>query len=88
MTELELYKFLRSSNVSCFRIDERETKPDMYLVWIYFWGIEDFIKLMGDYYFDEGGLEVNLQKDCICVDLNEFCIDDIDEEELKNAFTD
>lgn len=77
--ELDLYKFLQSSNVSCYEATEWD-KEKHYLVWLYFWGIADFVKLMEGFGvdFSDGGYDVNLQSDGVCVDLNDLYLYDID----------
>ena len=77
--ELELYKFLQSDKVSGYDIREW-ADGKCYLVWLNFWAIDEFVglaKRLGTD-FSEGGYDVNLQDNCICVDLNELYLDDID----------
>lgn len=69
MTELELYKFIQDSG-SQTRYDGEQA-----LIWVYHFRVDDFAKLIGEYWLDEGGLEVRLQEDYICVDMTEIIKD-------------
>jgi hypothetical protein len=63
MTELELYKFIDEYNI------EHRWNGEEFLVWIPFYVLDDFMEMVSDSFFDEGGYEVNLQCDYICLDL-------------------
>lgn len=68
MTELELYKFIKDNEIE---IDWRLEKH-LY-IWIPFYHLEKFTKLLGYDNFFEGGEEVLLQYDCVCVDILDIC---------------
>jgi len=42
------------------------------LVWLYFHQLEQFTNLIGGDYFCEGGIDVNLQDDCVVVDVKDL----------------
>ena len=42
------------------------------LVWLYFSQLEDFTRLVGHGYFYEGGVDINLQDDCVVIDIKEI----------------
>lgn len=77
--ELDLYKFLQSSNVSYYEVAEWGEEVH-YLVWLYYCGIADFANLMEKLGADlsTGGCDAKIQSDGICVDLNDYYLDDID----------
>lgn len=68
MTELKLYKFIKDNEIE---IDWR-TEKHLY-IWIPFYHLEEFTKLLGYDYLCEGGEEVSLQHDCVCVDILDIC---------------
>ena len=63
MTELDLYKFL---NDEYNGVQQYNWKGEEFLVWISFWCLEDFTKMVG---YNYGGLTCSLQRDCICIDI-------------------
>lgn len=67
MTELQLYKFVEENNVS-LRWD-----GDELIAWIPFLCISEFANLLGYDLLSDGGLDVNLQSDCIALDMTEIC---------------
>lgn len=67
MTELQLYKFIEENDVS-LRWD-----GDELIAWISFLWISEFANLLGYDLLSDGGLEVNLQSDCIALDMTEIC---------------
>lgn len=67
MSELELYKFIEESG-SMTRYD-----GEVALMWVYHFNIDDFCKLIGDYWLDEGGLDVKLQENYMAVDMTDIC---------------
>jgi len=42
---------------------------DEILVWLYFSQLEDFTRLVGHDYFCEGGVGINLQDNCVVIDI-------------------
>lgn len=79
MTELQLYKFIQDNDG--IEIDWR-THKHLYM-WIPFYNLKEFTDLLGYDYFAEGGEEVSLQNDCICIDILDICeIFDINPENI------
>jgi hypothetical protein len=79
MNELDLYKFCQNKEM-----DWRNTREgERLLIWVNFYDIKEFTELVGYNHFDEGGLEVSLQFDCLCIDLTDICeMEDIDPERI------
>jgi len=76
--ELELYKLVTRKKFECGWAGEEE-----FMVWVYLFELEDFVKcvsgIFGDSAFDEGGVEISLLKDYVCIDLCAMlCDHDID----------
>lgn len=69
MTELELYKFLNEDD----GVQQYNWEGDEFLVWIKFWVLEDFTKMIGYNYLSEGGMDCNLQDYCACIDIVDIC---------------
>ena len=65
MTELQLYKFCEDKELDC--------RGDRLILWIPFWQLEDFTKMVGYNYLSEGDIEVILLNDCIALDIVELC---------------
>lgn len=72
MTELELYKFINNNELeitwNCY-----ENKDDELILWIPFYYLDEFTKMIGYNYLSDGGIEVNLQEDCTSLDINPIC---------------
>jgi hypothetical protein len=68
MTELELYKFVQDKEM-----DWRGADYTHLYLWIPFYALEEFTKLLGYDYLCEDGEEVSLQYNCVCVDLLDIC---------------
>ncbi|MGN7183658.1 hypothetical protein [Cytobacillus kochii] len=62
----ELYEFLRERETGLFR---RENEVIAY-VHVYFFDLDELVKIIGEYHFDEGGMEVQLFNNTIAIDLN------------------
>ena len=69
MTELDLYKFIEESG------SLTEFNGETATIWVYHFNVDDFVKLIGTEYLEEGGIEVRLQEDYIAVDITEMCKD-------------
>lgn len=67
MTELKLYKFIHEYEI------EIDWRGDSLYIWIPFYVLNEFTNLLGYDHFSEGGEEVNLQYNCICLDLVDIC---------------
>ncbi|TCI99952.1 hypothetical protein [Cytobacillus praedii] len=65
MKELDLYKFCQDK--------EMRWHGDKLYIWIRFYDLREFTDLIGCDWFDEGGEDVSLQYDCICMDLVDIC---------------
>lgn len=65
MTELELYKFCEDKEI--------DWRGDELVIWLYFWDLEEFTELIGEDFFSEGGLDVNLQYKQVAFDLVPIC---------------
>lgn len=65
MNELDLYKFLEDISM--------DWRGEELIIWIPFWKIETFTKMVGYDYFSESGHDVNLQHECIALDLVPIC---------------
>ena len=81
MTELELYKFLNDNNIE-HHWEKSVNNEDEFLVWIPFLLLDEFTELIGTNYLSEGGTDVNLQKDCVCLDIVDIA--EYHEIELEN----
>lgn len=79
--ELELYKLVTKGEYECGWITD-----DEFCVWLYLFELDDFVKsisdIFGDYVFDEGGYEIILMKDCVCINLTGM----LDEVEFEGVF--
>ena len=89
MTELDLYKFLNDEDNG---VQQYNWEGEEFLVWISLWYLEDFTDMVGYNYLSDGGIDCNLQNDCICIDIVGICeYYDIDlenileKEEVKNV---
>ncbi len=69
MTELDLYKFIEETS------SDNSFDGEKAIIWVSHCYVEDFAKLIGDYYLDEEGVDVRLQEDCIAIDMTEICKD-------------
>jgi len=65
MSELELYKFAQKC--------EMRWDGEALSIWIEFDNLEEFTDMIGYDYLSDGGLNVNLQQNCIAFDLVEIC---------------
>ena len=63
------YKLVKLIENSCQ--NPRKTKDDEILAWIYHHQIEEFTEIIGHDFLCEGGFNVNLQSDCICLNLKD-----------------
>lgn len=63
------YKLVELIENSCQA--PRKLKDGQILAWIYHSQIEDFVEIIGYDFLCEGGFDVNLQSNCICINLKE-----------------
>lgn len=49
----------------------RKFSDDEILAWLYFHQIDDFVNIVGHDFLCEGGFDINLQSDCIVINLKE-----------------
>jgi hypothetical protein len=90
MTELELYKYIKDNNIEWHREDNQGT-PDI-IIFPFTFQIDEFVKLLEDYSFDDGGLECRLKDGYFTFWMKELCeyygidIDKVfcEEEQQKN----
>jgi hypothetical protein len=91
----ELYEFLREQAMETGMYYDEKRKELIAYVHVYFFNLEDLVNALGgSYYFDEGGREVTMFKDTICIELQDIfesqgnCILDykkcFSEDNLKN----
>jgi len=66
--DAELYDFLKQSETSLFR---RKNEVIAY-VHVNFFDLNDFIKVIGESHFSEGGMEVVLMNNTVCIELNDI----------------
>lgn len=64
----ELYDFLKENETGMIR---RNNEVVGY-VHVYFFKLDDFVKIVGESWFDEGGLEVHLFRNTVCIELNDI----------------
>lgn len=76
--ELELYKLIMTpdlEDLDLSYIDEMGWVDDMFLVWVSYIWLSDFIEglkgIFGYGLFDDGGFNANMQSDGVCIDLCE-----------------
>ncbi len=66
--ELELYKFVKAGEYECGWVNDEQ-----FFIWPSFYQLEDFMRyvreIAGKTLFDDGGVEVTLMEDCVCIDL-------------------
>lgn len=62
--DLSNYKILKFIERCEHRVETEEI-----IVWIPFYKLDEFTNLIGHCYFAEGGEEVNLQENCIALDI-------------------
>jgi len=68
-----LYDFLKENETGLYRSNEKYTKDKIIaIVHVYFSDLEDFIEIVGEYSFEEEGIEVTMFADRICVGLNDI----------------
>lgn len=91
MSEVDanLYEFLRENETGLMRGEHGL----VFYVHVYFHDLDDFREIVGPYPFEEGGLEVLMFDETMCIDLNDIIEDQghkitsykkcIDEYELK-----
>ncbi|HML33825.1 hypothetical protein [Sporomusa sphaeroides] len=66
--DAELYDFLKANETGLFR---RKNEVVAY-VHVNFFNLDDFVKIVGPGHFDEGGIEVQLMHNTVCVELNDI----------------
>lgn len=63
---IELYEFLKERECHLFR------ENDEMQAWVVvpFYLLSDFVKVVGNTYFDEGGMDIKMFEDYLAIDLN------------------
>jgi hypothetical protein len=81
----DLYDFLKEYETGLY-ISKKSIYVTAY-VHIPFYALEDFIKVVGEYHFEEGGIDVKIMTNTICIDLNDI-IESLDQDlkDYKNCF--
>lgn len=64
----DLYDFLKENETGLYKEDNEIVT----YVHISFYDLQDFVKIVGEDTFDEGGIEVRMFDNTICVDLNDI----------------
>ena len=64
----ELYEFLKDNETGMFLKDGEVVA----YVHIRFYNLNEFVEIVGEGCFDEGGMEVKLFADTVCVELNDI----------------
>lgn len=64
----ELYEFLKENETGLYAKD----KIVFAYVHVYFFNLDDFVKIVGEYWFDEGGIEVQMFNNTICIEINDI----------------
>ena len=64
---VDLYEFMKENETGLFK---RNNDVIAY-VHIYFFNLDDFVKIVGEDWFDEGGREVQMFNNTICIELND-----------------
>ena len=68
-------------------IIEEDGEISIYL-FLYFFDLEEFCEYVGEYWFDEGGLEIILHKDYVAIDIFEILESEDGVIAYKEAFSD
>lgn len=80
MTALELYKFINDNNVEYTYISDDEV-----IIFPYYFQLEKFSGILTPGIFDDGGLECEMQKDYIVINIVPICnYYDIDYKDIFN----
>jgi hypothetical protein len=70
----KLYDFLRENETGMFQKSENEVVA---YVHIDFYDLGDFVEIVGGCFFDEGGMEIQLFRDTVCIELNDIIESDM-----------
>lgn len=64
----ELYEFLKENETGLYA----KNKTVFAYVHIYFFNLGDFVKIVGEHHFEEGGIEVQMFNNTTCIDINDI----------------
>lgn len=68
----------------------RWISENRFCVWVQFCWLEEFIdglkNIFGEQLFDDGGVNVNMQSDCICIDMCELLNGYLDVKDIIDIF--
>src|SRR5690606_1844099 len=67
-----LYDFLLEHEVQFYTQNFEKNKTVHMIVFIPFYDLQEFVEIVGEYHFEEGGIEVNMKSDYIVVELNDI----------------
>ena len=70
--DAELYEFLKETACECSMYYDHDQKRMVAYTHIYFWDLEGFVKAVGSYWFDEGGMKATIFENTICVELQDI----------------
>jgi len=70
----ELYGFLKDNETGLYKSSERYSTKDKIRAFLHinFGDLSEFIKIVGEGHFEDGGVEVLLFGNSVCVELNEI----------------
>lgn len=68
----DLYDFLKTYETGLYTKEFHKNKTVFAYVHISFYGLSDFVEIVGSYPFEEGGLEVRMFESSICIELNDI----------------
>lgn len=68
----DLYDFLKEHETSLYTTDYQKNKIVFAIVFVDFRDLSDFVEIVGDHHFEEGGMDVTMRSEYICVELNDI----------------
>jgi hypothetical protein len=69
--DADLYEFLKENETGLYRSHEGR-KEIVAFVHVNFGSLDEFVEIIGNHWFEEGGLDVQMFRDSICVELNDI----------------
>jgi hypothetical protein len=67
-----LYDFLNKHETSLYTDNYQKNKTVYAIVFVDFSDLSDFVEIVGDYPFEEGGMNVVMKSGYICIELNDI----------------
>jgi hypothetical protein len=68
--DADLYEFLQEHETTIYKEDNQLVVA----VFVYFFELDDFVKAVGKWYFDDGGIEVHMMNKYFCIPITD-CIE-------------